>query len=130
RAESGLARLVARRFAKVPGLERSGNHGDDQSPGCGTERQAGHSHAAAAVFPEWPDEGAGCEGDDGHSRKRTGACADRTRDTGTGNVMSAQPFFTLEVLRRWKEIAPTLDPPARVAVIGDPIAHSRSPQMH
>jgi shikimate dehydrogenase len=44
--------------------------------------------------------------------------------------MSAQPFYTLDDLRRWRQIAQELDPPARVAVIGDPIAHSRSPQMH
>ncbi|MCE9519336.1 MAG: shikimate dehydrogenase [Verrucomicrobia bacterium] len=43
--------------------------------------------------------------------------------------MSTQPFYTLDDLSRWEEIAPTLHLPARLAVIGDPIAHSRSPQM-
>jgi shikimate dehydrogenase len=38
--------------------------------------------------------------------------------------------FTLDDLHHWKDIAATLDPPAKLAVIGDPIAHSRSPQMH
>lgn len=38
--------------------------------------------------------------------------------------------YTLDDLRHWEDIAPTLSPRARVAVIGDPITHSRSPQMH
>ncbi|TLD69865.1 shikimate dehydrogenase [Phragmitibacter flavus] len=44
--------------------------------------------------------------------------------------MSAADFYTLDDLRRWSEVGASLQPPARVAVIGDPIAHSRSPQMH
>ena len=44
--------------------------------------------------------------------------------------MTTKQVFTLEELQRWEEIAPTLSVPARLAVIGDPIAHSRSPQMH
>ena len=37
--------------------------------------------------------------------------------------------YTLEDLRNWKEINATLDQPACLAVFGDPIAHSLSPQL-
>lgn len=39
-------------------------------------------------------------------------------------------FFTFSDLRDWERAGAALRPPARLAVIGDPIAHSKSPQMH
>src|SRR5256886_10638593 len=38
------------------------------------------------------------------------------------------PYTTL--FRSWSEIAREIDPPIRLSVFGDPVAHSLSPQMH
>ena len=37
--------------------------------------------------------------------------------------------YTLADLERWSEIAREIDPPIRLGVFGDPVAHSLSPQM-
>jgi len=43
---------------------------------------------------------------------------------------TVKPSYTLDDLSRWDTIAPLLELPPRLAVIGDPVAHSLSPQMH
>src|SRR5436190_16612454 len=37
--------------------------------------------------------------------------------------------YTLADLERWSEIPRDIDPPIRLGVFGDPVAHSLSPQM-
>ncbi len=37
--------------------------------------------------------------------------------------------YDIEDLRRWNETTAGLEPPVRLGVFGDPVAHSRSPQM-
>jgi shikimate dehydrogenase len=45
------------------------------------------------------------------------------------NEQSTTDRYTLADLEHWSEIAHDIDPPIRVGVFGDPVAHSLSPQM-
>jgi shikimate dehydrogenase len=52
--------------------------------------------------------------------------------TATKQLMKAQTTterYTLADLERWGEAARDIDPPVRLCVFGDPVAHSLSPQM-
>jgi shikimate dehydrogenase len=45
------------------------------------------------------------------------------------NEQSTTDRYTLADLERWSEITRNIDPPIRLGVFGDPVAHSLSPQM-
>lgn len=44
--------------------------------------------------------------------------------------METTDRYTLADLERWSEITRKTDPPVRLGIFGDPVAHSLSPQMH
>jgi len=44
--------------------------------------------------------------------------------------MQSTQRYTLTDLEKWAEIARDIDPPIRLGVLGDPVAHSLSPEMH
>lgn len=44
-------------------------------------------------------------------------------------AQTATERYTLADLERWTEVARDIDPPVRLGVFGDPVAHSLSPQM-
>ena len=41
-----------------------------------------------------------------------------------------QEVYTFSDLQRWAEVTSDEPAPLRLAVLGDPVAHSASPQMH
>ena len=43
--------------------------------------------------------------------------------------METTDRYTLADLARWSEVTRDVDPPIRLGVFGDPVAHSLSPQM-
>jgi shikimate dehydrogenase len=43
---------------------------------------------------------------------------------------SERPLYSMADLRNWSGVAGGLEPPIRLAVFGDPVAHSASPPMH
>src|SRR5512132_4674900 len=45
------------------------------------------------------------------------------------NEQSTTDHYTLADLEHWSEITREIDPPIRLGVFGDPVAHSLSPQM-
>src|ERR1044072_2455829 len=45
------------------------------------------------------------------------------------NEQSTTDRYTFADLERWSEVTRNIDPPIRLGVFGDPVAHSLSPQM-
>jgi shikimate dehydrogenase len=50
-------------------------------------------------------------------------------DEAAMNEQSTTERYTLADLENWSEVAREIDPPIRLGIFGDPVAHSLSPQM-
>src|SRR5438046_7634810 len=88
--------------------------------------------SSSVVIWQWCKLSAKAQIDNFHSTRRARAFAvhrDSSIVCATMKEQSTTDRYTLADLERWSEIPRDIDPPIRLGVFGDPVAHSLSPQM-
>src|SRR5687767_2440220 len=108
-----------------------GPGGEAQGDGCVAGSQSRGICSSGADGSQWEDGGAEPLSHARSTRTRSRSVAISTGPQAVRPVsVTAADVYNLSDLERWSAATAGVVPPLRLAVCGDPVAHSASPPMH